>query len=202
MTSAFQQLYVDYLERFTPSCSRDRGRACVSRAHRLLQRGDRASLTYRSQHWAAEPRLVMFPPRNCCFSGRPSRPGTVAVVQRPERCALCGRCSALGQLPEVHPRLAAWRGYWAGRALASVAGARWRGPEPVRAEDDNDSERAPVGIRLRAAGCRVIDVTWLSAELAAGRKPEWGTPWWEQLAGRDRDAKRIAVPFSPQPAPL
>ena len=89
-------------------------------------------------------------------------------------------------------------------------GVRWHRSLALDGEGLNQFEQKTItilnehlfGIRLRAAGCRVIDVTWLSAELAAGRKPEWGTPWWEQLAGRDRDAKRIAVPFSPQPAPL
>jgi hypothetical protein len=49
------------------------------------------------------------------------------------------------------------------------------------------------GLRLRAAGCRTIDVTWLSGVLARSRPSdvEWNTPWWQQLADRDRDAIRV-----------
>jgi hypothetical protein len=48
-------------------------------------------------------------------------------------------------------------------------------------------------LRLRAAGCRTIDVTWLSGLLAARQtaEPDWDTPWWRQLADRDRDALRV-----------
>jgi len=48
--------------------------------------------------------------------------------------------------------------------------------------------------RLRAMGCRLIDVTWLSARLERGdmRPDEWNTPWRRQLAGRDRDP--VVVP--------
>lgn len=44
-----------------------------------------------------------------------------------------------------------------------------------------------LSIRLRAQGCLVTDVTWLSAMLAAGGTIDWSTPWRAQLAGRDRD---------------
>ena len=47
-----------------------------------------------------------------------------------------------------------------------------------------------LGVRLRAMGCRLIDVTWLATELArSGAAPvRWHANWREQLAGRDRDA--------------
>ncbi len=50
-----------------------------------------------------------------------------------------------------------------------------------------------LGIRLRAAGCRTIDVTWLSGLLArAGVDSiDWNTAWWRQLADRDRHALRV-----------
>jgi hypothetical protein len=52
-----------------------------------------------------------------------------------------------------------------------------------------------LGIRLRAAGCRTIDVTWLSGQLARGRTQiDWNTPWSRQLSERDRDA--VVVPTS------
>ena len=48
-----------------------------------------------------------------------------------------------------------------------------------------------LGVRLRAMGCRLIDVTWLSTMLASGRAVPWRTPWREQLANRDRDALKL-----------
>lgn len=47
-----------------------------------------------------------------------------------------------------------------------------------------------LGVRLRALGCRLIDITWLATMLAA-QPPSairWDTNWREQLASRDHDA--------------
>ena len=45
-----------------------------------------------------------------------------------------------------------------------------------------------LSIRLRAQGCQLVDVTWLSAHLATERKDvPWSLSWREQLARRDRD---------------
>jgi hypothetical protein len=47
-----------------------------------------------------------------------------------------------------------------------------------------------LAIRLRALGCRLIDVTWLATQLSQARHSSvpWSTNWRDQLAGRDRDA--------------
>jgi len=47
-----------------------------------------------------------------------------------------------------------------------------------------------LGIRLRALGCHLIDVTWLSTMLRHKSSLEisWTTSWREQLANRDGDA--------------
>jgi len=59
-----------------------------------------------------------------------------------------------------------------------------------------------LAIRLRALGCRLIDVTWLSSMLRTRSAPEiaWATGWQEQLASRDCDSiyfgegsRRVAV---------
>jgi hypothetical protein len=52
-----------------------------------------------------------------------------------------------------------------------------------------------LGVRLRAAGCRVIDVTWLSGLLARHDPPpvRWETPWWRQLAERDRHSLTVGT---------
>jgi hypothetical protein len=47
-----------------------------------------------------------------------------------------------------------------------------------------------LGIRLRAQGCPLVDVTWLARRVAEHSTEAglWHTPWRQQLAGRDRDA--------------
>ena len=53
-----------------------------------------------------------------------------------------------------------------------------------------------LAVRLRAGGCRLVDVTWLSSQLSRGGPGSvaWHTPWDEQLAGRDRDALVVPPP--------
>jgi hypothetical protein len=54
------------------------------------------------------------------------------------------------------------------------------------------------GLRLRAAGCATIDVTWLSGQLTRGLvKVDWSTPWWQQLAERDRHQLRVRTALRP-----
>jgi hypothetical protein len=47
-----------------------------------------------------------------------------------------------------------------------------------------------LAVRLRAMGCRLIDVTWVATMLARGRAAsvQWDTTWRQQLANRDCDA--------------
>jgi hypothetical protein len=51
-----------------------------------------------------------------------------------------------------------------------------------------------LAVRLRAMGCREVDVTWLATVLS--RDPSavvrWDTSWREQLANRDRDALMVS----------
>ena len=51
-----------------------------------------------------------------------------------------------------------------------------------------------LSVRLRALGCRLIDVTW-AATMLGRRKPsiDWTASWREQLAARDRDAVVVTV---------
>ena len=51
-----------------------------------------------------------------------------------------------------------------------------------------------LGVRLRAMGCRLIDVTWLAAVLRRSARADidWNTGWRQQLAQRDQAA--IVVP--------
>ena len=46
--------------------------------------------------------------------------------------------------------------------------------------------------RLRAAGCQLVDVTWLASRIEGGvARVDWQTPWWQQTAGREVDAVRV-----------
>ncbi len=202
VTSAFQQLYVDYLERFTPSVVAAIVGERVCLGHIDCYNDEIGILTYRSQHWLRTS-FIMLPVQELLLLGS-------AVSARHRWPWFSGRSDE--PFAADAPLSDNYRKYILDWLLGEDIGqgVRWHRSLALDGEGLNQFEQKTItilnehlfGIRLRAAGCRVIDVTWLSAELAAGRKPEWGTPWWEQLAGRDRDAKRIAVPFSPQPAPL
>jgi hypothetical protein len=52
-----------------------------------------------------------------------------------------------------------------------------------------------LGVRLRAMGCRLIDVTWLATVFARGgpQSVDWSTTWRHQVANRDRDALAMAT---------
>ena len=68
----------------------------------------------------------------------------------------------------------------------------------VRAEGAGHPERTSLWTWLRAAGCGTIDVTWLSGQLARGSvNVDWSTPWWQQLAERDRHQLRVRTALRP-----
>jgi len=49
-----------------------------------------------------------------------------------------------------------------------------------------------LAIRLRASGCRIVDVTWLSSRVEDGLDGlDWDTPWWRQIAERKVDAVHV-----------
>lgn len=191
VTSAFEQLYVAYLERFVPPVIASiRGRrVCIG--HIDCYNEPVHVNAYRSQHWLRSC-FLMLPvaelmalgtcvsakDRARWFSGRADQPFA-------EDAPLCGRFRQyitdwllgqdIGQGVTWHRTLAldeAGLAVFEQKALAII-------------------NEHLLGIRMRAAGCRSIDVTWLSAQLAAERAPEWETTWWEQLAGRDRDARQM-----------
>src|SRR5262249_16852808 len=62
-----------------------------------------------------------------------------------------------------------------------------------------------LGVRLRAMGCRLTDLTWLATMLARGELGgvRWNTNWRQQLLDRDRDALVLppaSVPPVSEPA--
>jgi hypothetical protein len=190
-TAAFRQLYWAYLERFVP-------RVLAAVAGRSLCLGhidcyNEAIQVWgcQSQHWLrtsciflppAELRilgtLVSTRDREEWFSGDPSAP-----FRRD------------APLSEAYRRLII--DWLAGNDIGQ--GVKWH--SRVRLDESlPEFERKALailnehllGLRLRASGCRTIDVTWLSGVLA-GRAGDldWRTPWWRQLADRDRHALRV-----------
>jgi len=194
-TSAFRQLYWDYLERFRPEVlSAIVGRpACLGHIdcynHPIEVRG------CVSQHWMRTA-CIFLPPtalkilgsfistrdREEWFSGDPEAPfrADAPLSDAYKRFItdwLVG--NDIGQGVTWHTRI-----------TLNEAGL----PEFERKAMAILNEHL-LGLRLRAAGCRTIDVTWLSGQLA-GRRPDavdWNTPWWRQLASRDRHALSVST---------
>ena len=195
VTAAFEQLYVAYLERFTPPVV-----AVVAGARACLGQIDCYNeeigvLSYRSQHWLRTS-FVMLAPRELMLLGS-------TVSARHRWPWFSGRPDA--PFADDAPLSENYRTYildWLGGEDIGQ-GVRWHKTLSLDGEGLAVFERKALailnehlfGIRLRAAGCRTIDVTWLSSILASGRAPEWDTPWWQQLAERDRHAHHVRLPW-------
>lgn len=188
-TSAFNTLYVAYLDRFTePLLQAVRGRnVCVG--HIDCYNEPVELLQFRSQHWL----------RSCFF------------VMPPEEVQLLGSFVSIADPTPFFsghadapfradaPLCATYRRYitdWLTGADIGQ-GVEWHSSFALSDATLSSFERKAhsilmehlLAVRLRASGCRVVDVTWLSTQLRRGGRPvPWHTPWREQLAGRDRDA--------------
>ena len=197
VTSAFMQLYVAYLERFTAEVVHAvRGaRICVGHIdcyNQPIRIGH-----HLSQHWVRTC-FFMVPVAELMLlrtmvSARQHRPWFSGDVADP-----FGDGSPLDQT---------YRNYLTGWLLGQDIGqgVTWHrtlkldadGLEMFKQKALAIVNEHLLGIRLRGAGCPLVDVTWLSAVLRGGGTPRWDTPWWQQLADRDRDAIRIAAPLAP-----
>ncbi len=195
-TSAFNTLYVAYLERFdTTLIEAIAGRAvCVG--HIDCYNDPIELQTYRSQHWIrtgffmlppaevkALGRFVLVPDDRRFFSGDPGEPfraGAPISDRYREYITQWLTRGEIGQGVEWHSRFALTKE----TLPAFEQKARTILNEHL------------LGIRLRALGCPLVDVTWLSAQLRHKSPAEidWGTSWREQIAHRDRDAIRLADP--------
>ena len=192
-TAAFRQLYWDYLERFRPEVlSAIVGRpACLGHIdcynHPIEVRG------CVSQHWMRTS-CIFLPPtelkilgsfvstrdREEWFSGDPSSP-----------------FRADAPLSDAYKRLII--DWLVGNDIGQ--GVTWHTRISLDEANLPEFERKAMailnehlfGLRLRAAGCRTIDVTWLSGQLTGRRHDavDWHTPWWRQLANRDRHALSV-----------
>lgn len=190
-TSAFRELYRGYLERFTPAVLSAIAGRPVCLGHVDCYNEPIQIIGSTSQHWIRTS-CIFLPPavlgslrtlvstndRERWFSGDPSKP-----------------FRADAPLSPTYQRLII--DWLTGKDIGQ--GVTWH--SRVRLDDRNlpEFEQKALSIlnehllslRLCAAGAHTIDVTWLSAVLARTPEVVWNTPWWEQLAHRDRDAIRV-----------
>lgn len=190
-TSAFGELYTAYLERFTEPVLRAAAGRAVCLCHIDCYNDAIEVFGRPSQHWARTA-FLMLPPselvrlgslvsvrdRTLLFSGEPEAPfGTDAPLSETFRRYILGWLTQqdIGQGTSWHSRISLTRETLALFEQKAVA----------------ILNEHLLSIRLRAQGCLLVDVTWLSAAVEAGREVDWATPWRAQLAGRDRDAVRL-----------
>ena len=193
-TSAFNTLYVSYLERFEPSllAAAAGGPACIG--HIDCYNEPIQVRTYHAQHWIrscffflppAELRtlgsLVSIADGRPFFSGNPAAPFRAdAPLDQQYREYILNWLTGAGVGQDV-----TWHSTF---ALT---------PETIDAFEQKARailNEQLLSCRLQALGCRLIDVTWLSAMLRVHRPDElpWSASWREQLAHRDRDALILA----------
>lgn len=192
-TAAFRQLYWDYLERFLPQVLAAVAGRAVCLGHIDCYNEPIEVCGCRSQHWLRTA-CVFLPPtelkilgtlvstrdREQWFSGDPAAPF------RPD-----------APLSESYRRLIT--DWLTGHDIGQ--GVKWHTRISLDEANLPEFERKALailnehlfGLRLRAAACRTIDVTWLSGLLArrGAADIDWNTPWWRQLADRDRHALHV-----------
>jgi hypothetical protein len=186
-TSAFETLYTAYLQRFS-----DRALDLVAAAPACLGHIDCYNEPVRlgvvvSQHWI----------RSCWFMLAPSQVralGRFAAVR--DRDAFFSADPAAPFRPDAPVSLTYQRYITEWLTGGDIGqGVEWHSAAALTPERLPAFEVKTLCIfnehllasRLRALGCRLIDVTWLDTRLAAGEPVDWNTPWRAQLAGRDRD---------------
>ena len=195
-TSAFNTLYTSYLERFTPAVLQAIvGRpACLG--HIDCYNEPVRVGRYASQHWV----------RSCFFFLPPSMVRALgSFVSEGEGERFFSGDPASPFLADA-PISARYQQYIIDWLTGSDVGqgVTWHSrlaltPEGLSAFEQKALcilNEQMLGVRLRALGCPLVDVTWLSTRTGAvsSANPFWHTPWREQLAGRDRDAVVPATP--------
>jgi hypothetical protein len=199
VTSAFGQLYTAYLDRFRPDVVEVIRGKPVCLGHIDCYNSGVSIMSYRSQHWLRS-----------CFLMLPVTELLVLGSFVSARCRtpwFSGRAedpfAADAPLCDTYKRyLLDWL---LGQDIGQ--GVKWhRSMSLDQASIETFELKARailnehlLGLRFRAAGCRLIDVTWLSAVLSAGRAVRWDTPWWTQLSERDRDAISVRPTLASDP---
>jgi hypothetical protein len=189
-TSAFNSLYVQYLERFDTRVLESVASRPVGLGHIDCYNEPVEVLNFYTQHWIRTGFFVLRPTEvKILGSFVTLRDGRHFFSGNPE--ALFRAEAPLG--PKYRRYIVDW--------LTGVdigQGVRWHSRLSVTSETLPAFENKALSIlnehllavRLRAMGCRLIDVTWLATMLARGgaASVQWDTTWQQQLANRDRDA--------------
>lgn len=194
-TAAFDMLYTAYLGRFTvPMLRSVAGRAaCVG--HIDCYNEPVRVRSYHSQHWMrssflflppselrALRTLVTFRDSAALFSGDPEKPfrDDAPISENYRRYIFDWLTGGdIGQGVQWHSSFGLTREslpYFQQKTVAIL-------------------NEHLFSIRLRAQGCRLVDVTWLAARLSAcsGEEIPWNTGWRIQLAERDDD--KLVLPM-------
>jgi hypothetical protein len=192
-TAAFRQLYWDYLERFR----RDVLAAIVGRAvclgHIDCYNHPIEVAGCLSQHWMRTS-CIFLPPTELKVLGR-----LVSTRDRAEWFSGDPEAPFRADAPLSDGYKKLISDWLMGNDIGQ--GVKWHTRLTLDEENLPEFERKAMailnehlfGLRLRAAGCRTIDVTWVSGLLARQRTDtiDWSTPWWRQLADRDRHALKV-----------
>ena len=192
-TSAFKTLYVAYLERFDSRVlGAMTGRAvCVGHLDCYNEPID--VMAFRSQHWV----------RSCFFFLPPTEVKALGRFASVSDGRLFFSGNSEAPFRDDAPLSRNYREYitkWlAGADIGQ--GVAWHSSFALTRETLSAFEHKTtsilneqlLGIRLRALGCRLIDVTWLSTRLRQAKPLDipWTTSWREQLASRETGAVRL-----------
>jgi hypothetical protein len=189
-TSAFNTLYTSYLARFSRSVLEAAARRPACLGHIDCYNTPVRVGPFTSQHWI----------RTCFFFLRPSEIEALgSFVSLPDARAIFSS-DPLQPFRADAPISGNYQRYiidWlTGQDIGQ--GVNWHSKLTLdRASLDGFERKAMtilnehlLGIRLRAMGCPLIDVTWLSTCLSRTSSADvpWHTPWHAQLAARDVDA--------------
>lgn len=199
VTSAFEQLYTAYLDRFTPVELVAIAGQPVCLGHIDCYNQPVRIGAYRSQHWLRTC-FLMLPVDVMLALG-------TFVSARTRQPWFSG--SAADPFGAASPLDETYRKYITDWLLGQDIGQGVTWHRSLTLDDASlevfEQKALAIinehllAVRLRASGVSLIDVTWLSTRLRTGT-PDWRCPWWEQLAARDRDALHLAV--STDAAPL
>jgi hypothetical protein len=192
-TSAFRQLHTGYLPRFRPTVLEAIAGRAVCLGHIDCYNDPVRVLDFVSQHWM----------RTSCFFLPPTELGILGTVQSAGSRERWFSGDPSRPFREDAPLSMNFQrliiDWLTGRDTGQ--GVTWHSGIVLDRDRLTFFEQKALTIlnehllsaRLRAAGCRLIDVTWLaSGSLYAADAVDWQTPWWDQTANRDADVVRVA----------
>ena len=191
-TSAFRQLYTGYLSRFRPAVLEAIAGRTVCLGHIDCYNEPVRVLDFASQHWI----------RTSCFFLPPTELGILAQMQSAGSSRRWFSGDPRRPFREDAPLSANYQrlivDWLTGQDTGQ--GVTWHSAIALDSDRLRFFEQKALTIlnehllsaRLRAAGCRLIDVSWLTSRWTSAAGPvDWQTPWWEQTINRQTDAVRV-----------